>query len=94
MRSGILTFTGILDVGAAVLFGPFQGVSAQPAGGPPPGGDRPTDERLGNTSILMGRTPIPASVDGCGTGPEYARLLCLIDLLKESASDDLLSLMQ
>lgn len=42
----------------------------------------------------MGQTPTPASVDGCGTDPGYTRLLCLIDLLKESASDDLLSLMQ
>ncbi|MBU2957631.1 DUF3500 domain-containing protein [Paracoccus sp. C2R09] len=42
----------------------------------------------------MGRTPIPASVEGCGTDPGHARLLCLIDLLKADASDELLELMQ
>jgi hypothetical protein len=79
----------------------MQWVGAQPAGdhpdgppGGPPGGDHPTDPRLGDTSILMGQTPIPAAVGTCGTAPGYTRLLCLINLLKKDASDDLLALMQ
>lgn len=69
--------------------------TAQPADqGPPPGGDHPTDERLGDTSILMGRVPVPEDVGSCGSEPGYTRLLCLIDLLKADVSEDLLDLMQ
>ncbi len=42
----------------------------------------------------MDSAPLPEAVDGCGTDPGHARLLCLTDLLIASASDELLDLMQ
>jgi len=71
--------------------------------GPPPGGGKgrpssPEDEaiqaRLGDTSILMGSIPIPESVQDCGTDAGYARLICLTDVLKSDASDEILELLQ
>ena len=71
--------------------------------GPPPGGGKgrpssPEDEaiqaRLGDTSILMGSIPIPESVQDCGTDDGYARLICLTDVLKSDASDEILELLQ
>lgn len=72
---------------------------AQPKG-PPPGqgpgdGDGPDpDPRLGDTSTLMETVPLPASVDDCGKDPGHARLLCLSALLIDSASEELLELIQ
>lgn len=71
------------------------GAATQPAGGPPGGGDGPeADPRLGDTSILMDYTPIPAAVDACDDTADYARLLCLTDVLIASADEDLLDLFQ
>lgn len=59
------------------------------------GGERPeADERLGDTSILMGSVEIPESADACGSDAGFTRLVCLIDLLKADASDDILEVMQ
>ena len=97
--------TAAAFVATAVLLAPAAPAFAQPADGdgpppdggdgpPPGGGDRPVDERLGDTSVLMDRVPVPAAVDGCTAEPGHARLVCLAELLKESASDELLELFQ
>lgn len=70
--------------------------------GPGPGGrPQPDSEasqaiaaRLGDTSTLMDFVAIPDSVDDCGTEPGYSRLLCLTDLLKAEASDEVLEYLQ
>ncbi|SOH94208.1 Protein of unknown function [Monaibacterium marinum] len=71
---------------------------AQPApggpGGPPPEDTTGTTERLGDTSILMGSVQIPASVGECGTDAGFTRLLCLANLLKSGASDEILEYIQ
>lgn len=96
MSQSVRTVASIIVSATAIFLGQIEISGAQPADGPPPfhGGDHPKDERLGDTSILIGQTPIPASVETCGTEPGYTRLVCLIDLLKKDASDDLLGLMQ
>lgn len=64
--------------------------------GPPRGnGGGTVDPRLGDTSTLMGTVPIPDSVtESCGSDAGFTRLVCLADVLKASASDELLELMQ
>lgn len=67
--------------------------------GPPPGQpSTPEDEavraRMGNTSTLMDTVAIPESVDVCGTNSGYKRLICLAQVLKDTASDAQLELMQ
>lgn len=57
-------------------------------------GGPPVDERLGNTSILMGSVVIPESAASCDPQSGYARMLCLIELLKSGASEELLAVMQ
>lgn len=42
----------------------------------------------------MDYTPIPAAVDACDDTADYARLLCLTDVLIASADEDLLDLFQ
>ncbi|MEP3673828.1 DUF3500 domain-containing protein [Sulfitobacter sp.] len=83
---------------AAWVIGMALPVSAQPADGkgpPPPGEDlNNTNERLGDTSILMGSVQIPAAASDCGTDPGHARLLCLIDLLKADVSDEVMENLQ
>lgn len=72
-------------------------VNAQPAGkghGPGDGNGPDPDPRLGDTSTLMETVPVPDTVDECGSEPGYSRLLCLSELLLDSASDDLLELLQ
>jgi len=70
--------------------------------GPPAGGGKKekTEEntdlisRMGTTSIQMGTVEVPDTSASCTTEPGMTRLLCLTDLLKSSASDELLSVMQ
>lgn len=57
-------------------------------------GGPPTDDSLGDTSILMGSVEIPASADSCGTEAGFTRLQCLSALLTASASDALLASLQ
>ncbi len=76
-------------IAAVVLAGAaYLGVT-QFMGGPPE-----SDGRTGDTSILMGSVEIPESASACGTDAGYDRLLCLIDLLKSGASDEILAVMQ
>jgi hypothetical protein len=99
MRNLTSRFAAVLATTLASFLTLAHGVAAQPAGG---GGPRPepTEEeiavraRLGDTSVLMGSVQIPAAVNVCGTNPGYTRLVCLIDLLKESASDKILGNLQ
>ena len=99
MKKSLPRFTTLFATTLASFIVLAQGVTAQPAGG---GGDRPepTEEeiavraRLGDTSVLMGSVQIPDTVDACGTDAGYTRLVCLIDLLKESASDEVLENLQ
>ncbi|MEG3754419.1 DUF3500 domain-containing protein [Psychromonas arctica] len=70
-----------------------------PGAGHPPSPENSAENaaiqaRLGDTSTLMGTIAIPESVESCGEQPGVTRLLCLIDLLKTSVSDDVLALMQ
>lgn len=83
MSRNIKTIIGLVVIAVAGYFG-----YSQFAGGPE------TDERLGDTSILMGSVEIPDAADTCGTDPGFTRLICLIDLLKADASDELLAVMQ
>lgn len=83
MSRKIYPIVGMVALGAAAFFG-FSQFSGGPA----------TDARLGDTSILMGSVEIPATADSCGTDPGFTRLVCLIDLLKSDASEDLLTVMQ
>ncbi|WP_341365950.1 DUF3500 domain-containing protein [Yoonia sp. BS5-3] len=75
---------GVIVVGAGAYFGYSQLM----------GGGPPVDERLGNTSILMGSVEIPASADSCDGDEGYARMLCLIDLLKADVSDEIMANLQ
>ncbi|MDN2663878.1 DUF3500 domain-containing protein [Psychromonas sp. 14N.309.X.WAT.B.A12] len=63
-------------------------------GHPPSPENAAIQARLGDTGTLMGTIAIPESVETCGDQPGVTRLLCLIDLLKSSVSDDALALMQ
>ena len=66
--------------------------------GPPPMKSTPESEaiqaRLGDTSTLMGTVPIPESVDACANNTGVTRLVCLADILKGSASEEILELLQ
>ena len=58
-------------------------------GRPPPQEDTTgTSERIGDTSILMGYTAIPTSVDACDGDTGFTRLLCLSNLLISTATDE------
>lgn len=50
--------------------------------------------RMGDTSTLMGSIGIPDSVEACGTEAGFTRLVCLIDILKSGASDEILELIE
>lgn len=88
----------IFAVSAITIFSILQPASAQPTDGKgppaPAGDDNNTNERLGNTSILMGTVQIPSAVDECGTDAGHERLVCLADLLKASVSDDVMENLQ
>ncbi|WP_299403451.1 DUF3500 domain-containing protein [Acaryochloris sp. IP29b_bin.148] len=73
--------------------GPPNGPPNGPPG-PPPEDNTGTQERLGDTSVLMDQVAIPEAVSSCGTESGYPRLLCLIELLKSSASEEILEYMQ
>jgi hypothetical protein len=66
--------------------------------GPPPMKSTPESEaiqaRLGDTSTLMGFVPIPESVESCANDTGLTRLVCLADILKDTASDEILALLQ
>lgn len=66
---------------------------AQPKGPPNGDGPREADPNMGDTSILMGSVEIPASAAAC-TDTGYARMLCLIDLLKADVSDEIMEDLQ
>ncbi|WP_258546845.1 DUF3500 domain-containing protein [Psychromonas sp. B3M02] len=87
----------------AVLSHPLVHAESEHQQGPGPGHPpSPADTaenaaiqaRLGDTSTLMGSIAIPESVDTCGDEPGVPRLLCLIEILKSSVSDEVLALMQ
>lgn len=61
MSQSVRTVASIIVSATAIFLGQIEISGAQPADGPPPfhGGDHPKDERLGDTSILIGQTPIP-----------------------------------
>lgn len=79
-------------IAAALMLG--TSAIAQPKGEdgegrPPPQEDTTgTSERIGDTSILMGFTAIPESVDDCGADAGFTRLLCLSNLLISGATED------
>ncbi len=100
LRAGSLAITVALGLSSGAVAhlaqsngspdGPLNG----PPKGPPPEDNTGTQERLGDTSILMDQVAIPDAVSSCGTEPGYPRLLCLTELLKSSASDEILEDMQ
>ncbi|WP_376873516.1 DUF3500 domain-containing protein [Albirhodobacter sp. R86504] len=69
-------------------------------GGPPPMSEADQalsaalQERMGDTSTLMGTVPIPESALSCDASASYDRMLCLIDLLKAAVSEDTLAQLQ
>ncbi len=73
----------ILAAGAAAYFGTSQFMSKPPS-----------DDRLTSTNIDMGSVEVPDTSAICGVDPGYSRMLCLINLLKEGASDALLQEME
>ena len=83
MNGTIVKLVGVVVIAGAAYFG-----YTQFSGGPE------ADERLGDTSILMGSVEIPASAETCGTDPGYDRMICLIDLLKADASEEILANLQ
>lgn len=87
-RSSLLSVSVLAVVAASSLV-------AQPAH--PPQSDQDDNglsERLMDKNIHMGSVEIPASADACGTDGGYDRMLCLIDLLKSSVSDEVMGYMQ
>ncbi|MCF2906309.1 DUF3500 domain-containing protein [Octadecabacter sp. CECT 8868] len=61
---------------------------SQPAGGPPGEGGPEADPRQGDTSTLMSTVQIPDVVAECDAVEDYARLLCLTDVLIASIDDE------
>ncbi|MCV2404099.1 DUF3500 domain-containing protein [Marinomonas sp. C2222] len=89
--SSILVFL----TGCAPQNGPGgHGGPGGPGGRPPSPENEEIQARLGDTSILMGSVVVPVSVEACGTGAGFSRLVCLTDLLKSSASSEVLELLQ
>ena len=84
MNSKSYLALGVIAVGAAAFFG-YSQIS---------GGGPVQDDRMGTTSILMGSVVVPDTSADCGSNPGFARLVCLSDLLKAGASQDLLSVLQ
>ena len=84
------------------LFLAGVGFAADEDHGPGPGGRPAPDSeasqaiqaRLGDTSTLMDFVAIPESTEACQSDDQYSELLCLIDLLKDSASDEQLEYLQ
>ncbi|MGL4489157.1 MAG: DUF3500 domain-containing protein [Rhizobiaceae bacterium] len=85
MRKSLLVYgaASIIAVGAAYF------TFTRLAGGG--GGDV---SRLTTTNINFGATAIPDTSTACGSEPGTTRLICLIDLLKTGASDDVLTYLQ
>lgn len=83
MKKRVYAAIGIVVVGAAG----YVGIS-QLSGGPE------SDGRTGDTSILMGSVEVPDTSASCTSDPGFTRLVCLIDLLKADASDEILDVMQ
>ncbi|WP_386679311.1 DUF3500 domain-containing protein [Loktanella sp. R86503] len=98
MKQGTQSVARILALFAASFIGTAQIAAAQPTDGkgppPPSGDDNNTNERLGDTSILMGAVQIPAEVESCADTDGHARLVCLADLLKSDVSDEVLDNLQ
>lgn len=84
MRKTLYTAIGVIAAGAAGYFGYSQLM----------GGGPKIDQRLGSTSNLMGSVEIPAVANSCDGDAGYARMICLIDLLKADASDDIMANLQ
>ncbi len=65
-----------------------------PPGPPPSAEDEAVRARMGDTSTLMATVPIPDVVSRCDGKDNYQRLVCLSDVLKETATDEQLALIQ
>lgn len=65
-----------------------------PPGPPPSPEDDAVRARMGDTSTLMGSISIPEEVEACDDNEGYSRLICLINIFKQSLSDEQLALVQ